>query len=90
MTYGLCENADVTHSGRLLPMGLAEGCRLKRSLSRDEVVSYDDVELVGGRLVEQLRAEQDKYFFQSTVCHSDRPGLTKVAPPPAAAEPARV
>jgi predicted homoserine dehydrogenase-like protein len=68
MTYGLCENADVTHSNRLLPMGLAEGCRLKRAISRDEVLCYDDVELPGGRLVEQLRSEQDMHFFRSTSC----------------------
>jgi predicted homoserine dehydrogenase-like protein len=75
-TYGLCENADLTHSNRLLPMGLAEGCRLKRSISRDEALSYDDVELPGGRLVEQLRAEQDEHFFRSTSCqpvsHADQ------------------
>jgi predicted homoserine dehydrogenase-like protein len=74
MTYGLCENADVTHARRLLPMGLAEGSRLKRNISRDEVLCYDDVELPGGRLVERLRAEQDLHFFQSTTCRtgSDR------------------
>ena len=70
-TYGLCENADVTHAERLLPMGLAEGCRLKRSLARDEVLRYDDVELPGDRVVERLRAEQDERFFGSTPC---RPG----------------
>jgi predicted homoserine dehydrogenase-like protein len=68
MTYGLCENADVTHIKGLLPMGLAEGCRLKRNISRDEVLCYADVELPGGRLVEQLRAEQDMHFFRSTHC----------------------
>ena len=70
-TYGLCENADVTHAERLLPMGLAEGCRLKRPVARDEVLRYDDVELPGDRVVEQLRAEQDERFFGSTPC---RPG----------------
>jgi predicted homoserine dehydrogenase-like protein len=67
-TYGLCENADAAHAERLLPMGLAEGCRLKRSLGRDEVIRYDDVELPAGRLIEQLRAEQDVHFFGSTPC----------------------
>jgi predicted homoserine dehydrogenase-like protein len=67
-TYGLCENADAVHAERLLPMGLAEGCRLKRSLGRDEVIRYDDVELPAGRLIEQLRAEQDVHFFGSTPC----------------------
>uniref|UniRef100_B8HQ87 SAF domain protein n=1 Tax=Cyanothece sp. (strain PCC 7425 / ATCC 29141) TaxID=395961 RepID=B8HQ87_CYAP4 len=62
MTYGQCENAAVVRSQRLLPMGLAEGCRLKRSIPRDQVLTYDDVELPPGRLSDQLRAEQDAYF----------------------------
>jgi predicted homoserine dehydrogenase-like protein len=68
MTYGLCENADVTHAEGLLPIGLAEGCRLNRNIPRDQVLTYNDIELPGGRLVEKLRAEQDEYFFQSTPC----------------------
>lgn len=68
LTYGLCENANLTHAEGLLPMGLAEGCRLKRSISRDEVLCYDDVELPGDRLVEQLRIEQDQHFFDSSPC----------------------
>jgi predicted homoserine dehydrogenase-like protein len=72
-TYGLCENADVTHAERLLPMGLAEGCRLKRPLARDAVIRYDDVDLPGDRVVEQLRAEQDQRFFGSTPCRPVAP-----------------
>ena len=63
MTYGLCENADLTHGNRLLPIGLAEGCRLKRDIAKDQVMTYDDVEIPVGRLVDQLRAEQDVHFF---------------------------
>jgi predicted homoserine dehydrogenase-like protein len=62
MTYGQCENADVARRERLLPMGLAAGCRLKRALRRDDVVRYDDVELPSGRLIDRLRAEQDALF----------------------------
>lgn len=63
MTYGLCENADLTHREKLLPIGLAEGCRLKRDIAKDQVMTYDDVEIPVGRLVDQLRAEQDVHFF---------------------------
>ncbi|HET6605901.1 MAG TPA: Gfo/Idh/MocA family oxidoreductase [Rhodopila sp.] len=63
MTYGLCENASVVHAERLLPIGLAEGCRLKRDVPRDQVLSYDDVELPPGRLCDALRLEQDIRFF---------------------------
>lgn len=62
MTYGQCENADVVQSEGLLPMGLAEGCRLKRNLSRDQVLTYADVEVPPGRLCDKLRAEQNKHF----------------------------
>jgi predicted homoserine dehydrogenase-like protein len=61
-TYGLAENADVFATERLLPIGLAEGCRLLRDVSRDDVLSYDDVELPPGRLADRLRAEQDERF----------------------------
>ncbi|UBV44329.1 SAF domain-containing protein (plasmid) [Deinococcus taeanensis] len=62
MTYGQCENADVTAAQRLLPMGLAEGAQLRRDLPRDHVLTYDDVTLPEGRLSVQLRAEQDRLF----------------------------
>lgn len=62
MTYGQAENADVVTKENLLPIGLAEGCRLKRDMSIDEVITYDDVELPSGRLCDELRSEQNKYF----------------------------
>lgn len=58
-TYGECERADVTVGSRLLPMGLAEGCRLVRDVAQDAVLTYDDVEVPQGRVVDQLRLEQD-------------------------------
>jgi predicted homoserine dehydrogenase-like protein len=61
-TYGLCENADVTRAERLLPLGVAEGCRLKRPIAKDQVLTYGDVEIPTGRLVDRLRAEQERYF----------------------------
>jgi predicted homoserine dehydrogenase-like protein len=64
MTYGQCENADVVQAQRLLPMGLAEGCRLKRDLPKDAVLTYDDVDLPQGRLCDALRREQDALFAQ--------------------------
>ncbi|MBD2676237.1 MULTISPECIES: NAD(P)H-dependent oxidoreductase [Nostoc] len=62
MTYGQCENSDIVQQQNLLPIGLAEGCRLKRDIPRDRVLTYDDVELPEGRLCDQLRAEQNNYF----------------------------
>ncbi|MDE3801457.1 NAD(P)-dependent oxidoreductase [Sinorhizobium meliloti] len=63
MTYGLCENAQKVHAERLVPIGLAEGCRLLRDVKRDEVLGYDDIELPVGRLCDALRREQDLAFF---------------------------
>jgi len=60
--YGVIENSDVAQSERILPMGLSEGCRLKRDIQRDQAITYDDVEIPRGRLCDKLRAEQDQYF----------------------------
>jgi predicted homoserine dehydrogenase-like protein len=57
-TYGQAERADLTAAENLLPMGVAEGCRLRVDLPRDQVLSYADVELPPGRLVDRLRTEQ--------------------------------
>ena len=56
--YGQAERADVTATERLLPVGVAEGCRLLRDLPKDTVLTYDDVEVPTGRLVDELRAAQ--------------------------------
>ena len=55
-TYGVCENAPVSISAKLLPMGLSEGARLLRDIPCDGVIGYDDVELPGGRLGDELRS----------------------------------
>lgn len=65
MTYGLCETAEITVEQNLLPIGLAEGCKLKRDVAKDQVLTYDDVEVPVGRLCDKLRAEQDAMFFPS-------------------------
>ena len=57
-TYGVCERADVTAAQSLLPMGVAEGCTLVRDVPKDQVLTYADVTLPPGRLVDRLRAEQ--------------------------------
>lgn len=61
-TYGVAEASPVTRSERLLPMGVAEGCTLTRDVAKDAVLTYDDVTLPPGRLVDALREEQEKLF----------------------------
>jgi len=57
-TDGQAERADVTVTERLLPIGVAEGCTLVRDVPQDAVLTYDDVVLPEGRLVDRLRTEQ--------------------------------
>jgi predicted homoserine dehydrogenase-like protein len=62
MTYGLAENAATARRENLLPIGLAEGCRLVRDVAKDEVITYRDVMAPVDRLCHELRAEQDLAF----------------------------
>ena len=66
MTYGEAVNADEMSNGRYLPEGLVEGCKLKRDIAKDAVLTYDDVELPQGRLADQLRAQQYRHFRGET------------------------
>lgn len=62
MTYGLCENYETSLEQNLLPIGLAEGSVLKRDISKDSVLTFDDVELPAGRLCDELWQEQVRHF----------------------------
>lgn len=66
MTYGEAVNAEEMSARRYLPEGLVEGCRLRRNIARDQVVTYDDVQLPAGRIADQLRAEQYRHFRGET------------------------
>lgn len=66
MTYGEAASADEMSRHRYLPEGLVAGCTLRRDIVRDEVVSYDDVDLPRGRLADRLRAEQLERFRGET------------------------
>jgi predicted homoserine dehydrogenase-like protein len=62
LTYGSIENSTVCQAENLLPMGLSEGCRLKHDVSIDHALTYADVEVPAGRLIDRLRAEQNVLF----------------------------
>lgn len=62
MTYGLAENWDTARAENLLPMGLAEGCRLLRDVPKDQVLGFDDVVVPQGRLCDRLWTEQNAHF----------------------------
>ncbi|RYU75455.1 NAD(P)H-dependent oxidoreductase [Hymenobacter persicinus] len=71
MTYGLAENYGVAREQNLLPLGVAEGCQLRHDVPKDQVLTYDDVILPEGRLIDKLRREQEAYF--GPVAASARP-----------------
>jgi len=60
--YGLLENYETSRAQRLLPIGLAEGCRLRRAVPKDQAIGFDDVEVPPDRLCDALRREQDARF----------------------------
>jgi predicted homoserine dehydrogenase-like protein len=74
MTYGLAERADVTDAEGLLPMGVAEGCRLVRDVAKDDVLTYADVTVPEGRAVDRLRTAQ-----QVSVASGDAGGARSTA-----------
>ena len=57
--YGVLDRADVAHSLRALPAGIAPGARVKRDLKKDSVITWDDVELEETLLL-RLRLMQDE------------------------------
>jgi predicted homoserine dehydrogenase-like protein len=65
MTYGEAVNTSEMRRNRYLPEGLVQGCRLKRNVAQDSVITYDDVDLPPGRLADRLRDEQYGHFQES-------------------------
>ena len=59
-TYGLIENAAAARAEAALPIGLSEGCVLRRDISKDEVVSFEAVEAHADGVVEKLWREQNE------------------------------
>jgi predicted homoserine dehydrogenase-like protein len=58
--YGLVEKAEIASREKLLPIGLAEFATLTRSFKKDEVITYDSVEIEDNIAV-RLRKVQDSY-----------------------------
>ncbi|MBU6318277.1 MAG: NAD(P)-dependent oxidoreductase [Alphaproteobacteria bacterium] len=62
MTYGLCERYDLVRRDDLLPMGLAEGCTLRRNIAKDQVLTWSDVIPPSSSIAHELRGAQDLRF----------------------------
>ncbi len=61
-TYGICENSDTSRNENLLPIGLAEGCKVLNDIAKDKALTFDDVELPQGRLCDELWKQQKQLF----------------------------
>jgi predicted homoserine dehydrogenase-like protein len=57
--YGLIDNAISARAKAALPIGLSEGCVLRRDIGKDEVLSFSDVDAPIGRRVDALWTEQN-------------------------------
>ena len=62
--YALLDNYDTSRAENALPMGLSEACKLKRNVTKDHLITYEDVETPKGRLSDRLRKEQDEKVFK--------------------------
>ena len=57
--YGLIDNAPAARAAAALPIGLSEGRVLHRDISKDDVISFNDVDAPLGREIEALWREQN-------------------------------
>jgi predicted homoserine dehydrogenase-like protein len=73
-SYGMLENSPAARAEGLLPMGLSEGCRLKRDVARDQALTFDDVELPQSRLCDRLWREQEQMFPGERAGGRSQPG----------------
>jgi len=64
--YGLIDNRSAARSMAALPIGLSEGCVLRRDVAKDSVVSFDDVEALPQDLVYRLWQEQNARWPMAT------------------------
>jgi predicted homoserine dehydrogenase-like protein len=59
-TYGLIDNASSARGMGALPIGLSEGCVLRRDVAKDSVVCFDDVDRVPEGIAWTLWQEQSE------------------------------
>lgn len=67
--YGLIDNHAAARNMNALPIGLSEGCVLRRNIRKDDVLAFDDVDVPEGRIIDTLWREQDERW----------PGVTALA-----------
>lgn len=65
--YGVAENIAAIRREGLLPIGLALGCRLRHAVPKDHPLTFADVIIPEGRLIDRLYAEQEAVFAPQEV-----------------------
>lgn len=61
-TYGEAENIEAIVGENLLPMGLVEGCTVARPVAQGATLTFDDVTLPSGRLIDEVYRMQMAHF----------------------------
>jgi predicted homoserine dehydrogenase-like protein len=59
----MIEQYDIAKQENLLPLGLSQGCMLKKNIEKGSPITYKDVELVQDSAILQLRRLQDRMKF---------------------------
>ena len=76
-SYGLIENRATARELRALPIGLSEGCVLRRDVAKDEVLCLDDIHPAEETVVMRLWREQNERWpaaVESTMAVSSLSG----------------
>lgn len=61
-TYALIDNYSTSVAEDCLPMGVADGCTMRTAVAKDEPIRYGDVEIPEGRLIDEMRMQQNTSF----------------------------
>lgn len=61
-SYGVCEKSNIVKNEKLLPMGIAEGCLMRKNVNKDDVLTFDDVEILENRLCDKAYQKQKLLF----------------------------
>ncbi len=64
--YGLIDNTSSARGMDALPIGLSEGCVLRRDVSKDEVICFDDVAAIPEGIAGTLWREQNVLWPTTT------------------------
>lgn len=76
-TYGLIENRLAAREMRALPIGLSEGCVLRRDVAKDDVVSTEDIHPASETLIWKLWHEQNARWPAHVEALSAAPSLSE-------------